>query len=462
MIPILYESTETQFVSNGLGRLRDATRVECTEERNGIYEVEFDYPVDGAHFDEIICGRIIAVEHDETNDVQPFDIYAYEKPIDGIVTFHAAHISYRLNKMVLRGGAGATGIQNAIALLSNSVPTNPFTFETDIVNTTSYMSATATVPIPVRSVLGGVEGSFLDAFGGEYEWDKWTVRLWQRRGTEKALTVRYGVNMTDYTDETDFSGAYTKAIAYWSGNVNGKDVIVRSDTVSSGLQPYDGHDACAVLDFSDKYENKPTKAQLNSAAKKYMISNGANLPAQTISVNFVRLTDTDEYKRFAPLQRCKLCDTVQVEFPRYGMSGQFKIVKTVYDVLQERYLELELGDLSMSLSEALGITESSEKSSNLELQNILIGEETTAFTVSVGASTYADVTHDYTKDGYYPIGIVGWSLTGTGATSCYITRCFLSAKTSGSCTLTARIRNATSTAASPNMVITILWSKIID
>ncbi|MDO4527437.1 MAG: hypothetical protein Q4C03_01470, partial [bacterium] len=77
MIPILYEASEREFTSNGLGRLRDCTRCEVTEERNGVYECEFDFPVDGNHFDLIIPGRIILVTHDDTGDTQPFDIYAY-------------------------------------------------------------------------------------------------------------------------------------------------------------------------------------------------------------------------------------------------------------------------------------------------------------------------------------------------------------------------------------------------
>lgn len=462
MIPILYEKNEKQFISNGLGRLRDAVRVEVTEERNGIYEVEFDYPVNGSHFEDIICGRIIAVRHDDTDDIQPFDIYYQSKPINGLVTFRAQHISYRMNKMTVRGGAGATGIRPAFAILSNSVPANPFTFKTDIKNTTSYFSATATVPITVRSAIGGVEGSILDTFGGEIEWDKWNVRLWKRRGTDKALTIRYGVNMIDYNDETDFSETYSHIVPYWSGNVNGKDVVRRGHVASSGKTMYDGRSACVPVDLSDKFENAPTTAQIDAEAQRYLKTQDPTLPSRTISVDFVRLADTSLYEQFAPLQKCGLCDTVQVEFPMYKMSGQFKIVKTVFDVLQERFTSMELGDLSTTLSEALGISESSPNTANLELQNILIAEETTAISVSVSAGSYKDVTQIYTKSGYYPIGIAGWSLTGSGATASYLNRCYLSSKSNGSATLTARIHTDYTQTASVNLVVSILWAQIID
>lgn len=463
MIPILYESKETKFTSNGLGRLRDCSRVEVTEERNGLFEVEFDYPVDGMHFDDIIPGRIVAVTYDETGDLQPFDIYYSSKPINGLVTFRAHHISYRLAKMTVRGGAGATGIRPAFAILSDSKPTNPFTFKTDIKNTTSYFSATATAPITVRQALGGVEGSILDTFGGEFKWDKWNVRLYQRRGQDKGLTIRYGVNMVDYTDETDFSETYNYVVPYWAGNVSGKDIVVRGNLQTDGKTMYDGRSACVPLDLSQKFESRPTTTQLNAAAQSYLKATNPTLPARTITVDFVRLADTVEYEQFAPLQKCGLCDTVEVIFPRYGMQGSFKIVKTVYDTLQERFLSMELGDLSMSLSEAMGISEGGgSTSSNLELQNILIAEETTAVSVSVSAGSYKDVTQIYTKSGYYPIGVAGWSLTGSGATASYLTRCYLSSKSNGSATLTARIHTDYTQTASVNLVVSILWAQIID
>ena len=466
MIPILYESSEKNFTSNGLGRLRDCSRVEVTEERNGMFEVEFDYPVDGMHFDDIIPGKIIAVTHDETGDVQPFDIYYSSKPINGLVTFRAQHISYRLAKMTVRGGAGATGITAALNLLRSTTPANPFSFETDISNSTSYFSATATVPITARSAIGGTEGSILDTFGGELEWDKWSVRLWQRRGTNKALTIRYGTNLVDYTDETDFSETYSHVLPYWSGNVNGKDIVVRGSVTSSGKKMYDGRNACIPLDLSQKFESRPTATQLNSAAASYLKSNSPTLPARTITVDFVRLADTVEYERFAPLQKCGLCDTVEVVFPRYGMQGSFKIVKTVYDTLQERFLSMELGDLSMSLSEAMGISEGGSTSSNLELQNILVPEmHTLTTTLNATPTTPSSVDYTVTKAGYYPIGVIGWrAANGNGSGSSYARPFAMYAHTlaNGSAKIRAGIGAGGGNVTNCTLYVWVLWSQIID
>ena len=152
MIPILYDSTETVFASNGLGRLRDCIDCKCSEERNGIYEVDFSYPVDGANYDLIQCGRIIGVTHDETGDIEPFDIVSYSKPVSGVVSFHAVHISYRQRGIVARG-TNINSLADAFAVLTSSAqPSNPFTYEADFTSS-AYASNSSEASRAVSSTL---------------------------------------------------------------------------------------------------------------------------------------------------------------------------------------------------------------------------------------------------------------------------------------------------------------------
>lgn len=350
MIPILYESTETEFESNGLGRLRDAISVTVTEERNGIYECDFSYPVGGHNYDRIRLGRIIAVEHDDSNDVQPFDIISMTRPINGIVSYHAVHISYRQSKMVA-SGTDINSLSDAFAMLSNAVPSNPFSYVTDE-NQQGYMASADGTPRSVRQFLGGVEGSILDTYRGEYEWDKWRVVLHQNRGSEKDFTIRYGVDLVDYNEETDYSESYSSVIPYWKG----ADASVVGSIVTAAGATYNGRNECVPLDLTDKFENQPTTAQLEAYAQSFINSSNCTLPQQSIRVDFVRLADSIEYQALTNLYRCSLCDTIKVDFPMYGMQGRFKIVKTVYNVLKERFDEMELGTTPITLAQALGIT----------------------------------------------------------------------------------------------------------
>lgn len=352
MIPILYDSNESAFVSNGLCRLKDIISCTVVEERNSIYECNFEYPVDGANYDLIKCGRIIAVVHDDTEDIQPFDIVSFSRPINGVVTFHAVHISYRQSKLTA-SGTNVNSLAGAFDLLKTATPSNPFTYWTNKASSGNFFAADD-VPHTVRQMLGGMEGSILDCYGGEYEWDKWTVKLWDNRGIARDITIRYGINLMGYDEDVDYSEAYTSCIPFWVSNDN-EQTVVKGNKVTVDDIPYNGRESCVPLDLTDKFEERPTAQQLQNLAADLMRKNKSATPTQTIKVEFIRLQDSTEYASYANLMQCRLCDSINVVFPMYGTSGSFKIVKTVYDVLQEKFDSMELGTLSVTLSEALGI-----------------------------------------------------------------------------------------------------------
>ena len=463
MIPILYENSETEFVSNGIGRLRDITSCVVTEERNGIYECDFEMPIDGAHFDDVQIGRIIAVEHDESGDVQPFDIVSYSRPISGTVQFHAVHISYRQSKMTA-SGTDINSLTDAFSMLRNSTPSNPFTYWTNK-SGNAYMSAGDGEPRSVRQFLGGVEGSILDTYGGEYEWDKFTVKLWAQRGEDRTLTIRYGVNMLDYTDETDASESYNAVLPFWKGtDESGNELIVKGSMVSSDMPTQSGRTECVPLNLSDKFETKPTVEAVEQMGADHMASVRSYLPATSIKVDFVRLTDSPEYSKFAELQQCRLCDTVRVIFPTYNQESRYKVVKTEYDVLLERYTALELGTLSTSLSEALGISDSSQKSGGVKLQNIVIAQQhtlTTTLTASNGTTTYG--TYTVSKNGFYPAGVVGWEVTngsGSGGSGAVPTNLSITNQSEGSADIHVGVRAAGTSVNNCTFTVTILWLAI--
>ena len=354
MIPILYDKEETDFTSNGLCELRDAASVIVTEERNGLYECDFEFPVNGANFDLIQIGRIIVVKHDSSNGVQPFDIVSCTKPINGVVSFHAVHISYRQSKIVA-SGKNITGLDAALDMLKGGEPSNPFVYWTDKASGATFPLGDG-IPRSVREMLGGTDGSILDTYGGEFEFDWFDVKLWENRGEDVDFSIRYGLNMTDYEDQTDISESYSAIVAYWSGSgENNEQIVIKTPMVSDGTPSVTGRVECVAMDLSSDFESQPTEADLASAALNVLATKQPSLPSQTITVDFINLDQTGEYDHLRPLLRCKLCDRVRVVFPFYKLDSYFKIVKVTYDVLQERYTSMELGTLSTTLSEALGI-----------------------------------------------------------------------------------------------------------
>lgn len=404
MIPILYEKNETSFTSNGLTRLVDCISCLVTEERNGIYEVEFQYPVSGKRFEDITIGRIIACTHDEQGDVQPFDIYAASEPINGIVTFKARHISYRLNEIPVKPFTAGSCSAAIAALGTNSVVANPFTFWTDKVVTADFDVA---VPSSIRGLLGGEEGSILDVYGtGEFKFDKWDVKLYLHRGTDTDVAIRYGKNLVDFTNEVDSGDVYTAVYPYWFGSVSDDsgDEAVTTDTLvtlpeyylSSGQSAPGGREIIVPLDLSNDFENPPTVAELRALATSKLNASDGWVPSQTMTVDFVQLWQTDEYKDYAPLQRLKLCDTCGVFVPMYGISVRAKVIGVVYNTLLDRYDKMELGDKPASYAAVLA------KTYDDQIAEVVAGLQTIHAdldTVLTNAEAYTDDITDQIRGG---------------------------------------------------------------
>ena len=354
MKPILYPAGETQFRSNGLGRLAEATKCLVTEERNGQYELEMQYPVTGRHYQEIVEERIIAAKHDDTDDVQPFRIYKITRPMNGIVTISARHISYQLSKVAVMPFAADTCAEALAGMISHSVGDCPFTIWTDRLLEAHFH---VDVPSSFRSLLGGVSGSILDIYGpGEYEWDKFTVKFHSHRGSDQNVYIRYGKNMTDVKKTTDTSNIWTGILPYWAGTDEAEQAILVTlpeQVIYSDYADDYVYRMVVPVDFSSAFQEQPTEEQLRSRAQTYVRANAADGIPASIDVSFVALWQTEEYKNWAPLQKLKLCDTVTVYHKGLGIENKAKIVSVTYDVILERYEKMTIGEVKTNLGDSI-------------------------------------------------------------------------------------------------------------
>ena len=379
MIPILYERTETAFRSNGLGRL-NCIRCIATEERNGIYEVEFDVAVNDPMFSEIQEGRIIACTHDEQGDVQPFDIYGRSEPVNGVVTFYAHHISYRLNEITVAPFNATSCAEALMKIKAYSVNDNPFTFLTDKSVTADFDHK---APKNAKEMLVGSQGSILDIYGtGEYKYNKFEVDLYLHRGQDTNVSIRYGKNLIDYRNDFDVSNSYTAVVPYWLGDVTeGEEsvsnlVMLPELFISSGHQVPSGREVVIPMDLSSDFQEPPTVEELRALATGRLRASEGWLPNQTVTVNFVQLWQTEEYKDYAPLQRLSLCDTCGVFVPMYGTSLRAKVIRVVYNVLLDRYDEMELGDKPSTFASVL------EKTYNSKVAGVVAGLQAIAVDIN--------------------------------------------------------------------------------
>lgn len=355
MIPILYEKSETAFTSNGICRLPDMIKGLVTEERNGIFIVEFEYPVEGRYFSEIKIGRIIFCSCSQ-NRKQPFEIYEASKPMKGRVIFYARHLTYRANFIPVEPCTGTNlSATDALTLLKNKAMIQcDLTLESNISTPNTYKQGEVA---PLRGRLGGVEGSILDVWGGEYEWDydytyqRPKIKLWQNRGQNAGVQIRYGKNLTDLKQDESIENMITGVVLYYKNETE----CIYSEVVQRNVGgQYTAMPRIGIVDVSGNYPDEPpTVEQLNTAANAYLNSHDIGIPAVSLDVSFVNLADTEEYKNVAVLERVQLCDTVTVEFEKLGVNATAKVVKTVWDFLNDRYESIELGNSRTNISSVI-------------------------------------------------------------------------------------------------------------
>uniref|UniRef100_UPI0040564E8E phage tail spike protein n=1 Tax=Alistipes sp. TaxID=1872444 RepID=UPI0040564E8E len=361
MIPILYAKNENTFTHNGIGFLKDATKCTVTEERNGSYECSLQYPITGQWYEQITEGCIIKAKANDTSEPQLFRIYKSSKPLKGIVTYSAEHISYDLNGIPTLGfSVKNVTPQTAItrAIQDAGLP-SAFTAISDI---STLNSTTILTPCSVRAILGGQAGSVLDVWGGEFEFDNFVVKLHKHRGSDRGVSIEYGKNLKDLKQEANIADCYTHLMPYARYSVDGEgdEKIEVYVYLSEKVLPLNsaeniGHSKAYIMDFTDRFGEgeEITEEALRAKATAYAAAAELGVPKVNITVSFIQLWQTEEYKNIAPLERVMMCDTVAVRFSKLGVTASAKVIKTTYNTLEEKYDSVELGDAKSSFADTV-------------------------------------------------------------------------------------------------------------
>lgn len=291
MIPTLYDEKETAFTTNGIGKLCDAASCYVTEKRNGSYELKMTYASDGIHAENLAEGAIILAKPSERATVQPFRIYKITTPLTGILEIAARHIQYQENFITV-SPFSAVGSQAAMAAIKNHVTTDcPFDFWTDIDSSATF---TITSPATVRGCLGGMDGSMLDTYGGEYEWDMYTAMLHGHRGADHGVKIVYGKNLIDFKMERSIENMITGVHPYWKHSEDGTLMeLPEKIMVIDGERDYE---KISVLDCTSQFEEKPTDAQLRNYVKSYLKNTSLTEPDIDIKIDFAQLWQTTGYR----------------------------------------------------------------------------------------------------------------------------------------------------------------------
>lgn len=334
--PRLYPPTAAAWDTNGLGALSDCISCVVEETLNGPFELEMQYRLNGLHYADITLRSLILAKPNPTARPQPFRVYKISRPINGVVTINAQHLSYDLSGIVIEP-FNAPSLASALeGMKTNAVTENPFEYETDKTVISDFV---VSYPSSARSLVAGQRGSLLDTYGGELEFDRYQVKLWAHRGKDNGVTIRYGKNMTDVNQEEEGSGVYTGVYPYWYSEEEG------SADLGSSYVPVEGEfdfTRILLLDLTEEFENKPTAEELTQKAQEYISNHDPGVPTISTTVSWYQSKDF--------VENVNLGDVVGVYFSRLGISAKAKIVKTRYNALQNRYESVDIGSVRSSIA----------------------------------------------------------------------------------------------------------------
>lgn len=361
MKPILFNKNEQQFDTYGLGEI-DVTTGNVTRERNGLYTFYAEYPANGPLASVLEKEMKIKADAGLRTKNQTFEISRIVKDSSGVLKIYGSHIKHKLEYMAVRHGINLSGTASvALAIWANNL-IGDYRFSTwSDIDTTGSTTFTADKMTNAYLALGGVEGSILDVWGGEYEFDNLTVRLHKQLGRRAPTVLEYGRNIISAESDESIEESYTSVypFATYTPDSQGSDstpapitVTIPGDYVDSKYISMYANRRIKVVDFSSEFKEKeiPTPDKLRTMALKFMEHNKIGAPKINTKIEYVDLASTLDYQDNKIIEELEFCDIVPVYYPSIGITeDDAKVTKIVYDFVNERNESVEFGIIGESI-----------------------------------------------------------------------------------------------------------------
>jgi phage minor structural protein, N-terminal domain protein len=368
MRPILFNKNETAFDTYGMGEL-NVTKGTVTRERNGNYTLYAEIPVNDPMVAILEKEMKLKADAGLRTKNQTFEISRIVKDSSNIVKIYGQHISHKLEYMGLVNGRPFSGSAfTALAIWHNAtIGDLRFDVWSDIQTTGKGVFDISKME-NARQALGGVEGSILDIYGGEYEFDNMTVRLHKQLGRTAPTVLEYGRNILSAELDETIESAYTSVLPFATytpdkpeGDTSDSQpdpvtVTLPENYVDSKYKALYAHRRIKVVDFSSEFKSDskskdiPTPDKLRKIANDYMERNEIGKPKINIKIEYADLARTLDYADNGWIEEVELCDIVPVYYPQIGLTDEtLKVTTITYDFVNERNESVEYGDIGTNV-----------------------------------------------------------------------------------------------------------------
>lgn len=368
MRPILFNKNEQSFDTYGLGEL-NVTKGTATRECNGNYTLYAEIPVNDPMVSILEKEMKLKADTGLRTKNQTFEISRVVKDSSNIVKIYGQHISHKLEYMALRNATAFNGSAFSALGIWKGALIGDLTFDVwSDIQTTGKGVFDISKMENARQALGGVEGSILDIYGGEYEFDNMTVRLHKQLGRTAPTVLEYGRNILSAESDETIESAYTSVLPFATytpdkpeGDTSDNQpdsvtVTLPESYVDSKYKDLYAHRRIKVVDFSSEFKNDgknkdiPTPDKLRKMATDYMERNAIGKPKINIKIEYADLAKTLDYADNGWIEELELCDIVPIYYPQIGLTDETAKVTTItYDFVNERNESVEFGDIGTNV-----------------------------------------------------------------------------------------------------------------
>lgn len=211
----------------------------------------------------------------------------------------------------------------------------------------------------IEAINGDDENSFINRWGGEIEFDNFTIKINYRLGEDRGVELRYGKNIPvdGFAYEADISEVVTRI---YPKAYNGYTMSGNGYVDSTLIDSYPTVHAASITfsdvkmreDAGDDDEENgviicDNQAELDAALKQRCIdqfSTGIDQPKVTINADMVLLANTEQYKDYQILETVSLGDTIHCVNSHLGIKYDARVIALTYDSVLKRVESVTIGD----------------------------------------------------------------------------------------------------------------------
>jgi phage minor structural protein len=360
----LYRANETDYTHNEFV-LDEATKCEVTEELNGTFELDIEYPVQDKKqiSSNITRGAIIKCPVGDNRQPQLFRIRKATRTTTRVRVYAEGIAIADLRQNFIRDTniVGKNRKDAIKQLLDNSQQVHNFVVGGEDTNNTLDIIRVVRYNT-LRALVGTDENTIISRYGGEIIYNNFELNIVDHRGSDNGVVISYGKNITGVEETIDDTDLATCIIPEGKDELLLPEYQIESPYINNYEKIHFKKVELNNIGIVEPKDDDPgvTREQalqkLRDAVAYMYATDKVDIPSFNYKVNFMQLSKTEEYKNYAILEDVALGDTVTIKHLKMNIDLEGRIIKTKYNVLLDRFTEIELGFQKQTLTDIINET----------------------------------------------------------------------------------------------------------